>query len=91
VGRIRIFGRERRVPRLAEVVRAGPLVALVIVVLGPRYLPNADWRTFVREEIPNISVLLGAIVVAWTKPYWVHATIVLAMLGYTVWDYLPNG
>lgn len=66
------------------------LVALVIVVLGPRYLPNADWPTFIREEIPNGLFLGGAIILARTKRYWVHAVIVLAMLGYTVWDYFPQ-
>ena len=67
------------------------LVALVIVVLGPRYLPNADWLTFMREEVPNFAFLFGAIILVWTKRYGVHAAIVVAMLGYTVWDYLPQG
>lgn len=67
------------------------LLALTIVVLGPRYLPNAHWPTFVREQVPNFAFLGGAIILAWTKRYWVHATIVIAMLGYTLWDYLPQG
>lgn len=67
------------------------LVALVIVVLGPRYLPNVDWWTFLKEEIPNLTVLGGAIILARTKRYWLHALIVTAMLGYTAWDYLPQG
>jgi hypothetical protein len=67
------------------------LVVLVIVVLGPRYLPNTDWQTFVREEIPNFAFLLGAIILARTSRYWVHVAIVMIMLGYTVWNYLPHG
>ena len=67
-------------------------VALTIIVLGPRYyLPEADWPTFLREEIPNFAFLFGAVILARTKRYWVHAAIVIAMLGYTVWDYLPQG
>lgn len=67
------------------------LMALTIVVLGPRYHPNADWGTFIREEIPNFLFLGGSIILALTKRSWVHEVIVLAMLGYTVWDYLPQG
>lgn len=67
------------------------LVALVIVVLGPRYLPNADWLTFLREEVPNFLFFVGAIILAWTRRYWVHVVIVMPMLGYTIWDYLPQG
>ena len=67
------------------------LVLFVIVVLGPRYLPNADWPTFMREEIPNFAFLIGAIILVWTKRYWVHAAIVVTMLAYTIWDYLPQG
>ena len=67
------------------------LIALVIIVLGPRYQPNANWPTFLEEEIPNFAFLVGAIILAWTKRYWMHAAIVIAMLGYTVWDYLPQG
>jgi len=67
------------------------LVALVIVVLGPRYHPDTDWWTFVRDEIPNFAFLLGSIILAWTERYWVHVAIVMIMLGSTVWDYLPHG
>jgi len=67
------------------------LMALTIVVLGPRYHPNADWETFIKYEIPNFLFLGGSIILAWTKRSRVHAVIVLAMLGYTVWDYLPQG
>jgi hypothetical protein len=67
------------------------LIALTIVVLGRRYHPNADWLSFARVEIPNFAFLLGTIILAWTKRYWVHVAIVMAMLGYTVWDYLPQG
>lgn len=67
------------------------LVALAIVVLGNRYQPNSDWPAFLRYELANLLILLGAIILIWTKRYWVHVAIVLLMLGDTIWDYLPHG
>jgi hypothetical protein len=66
------------------------LLALAIVILGPRYTHGFDIMVIAKEQVANIVLLALAIALIFVRRPWFHALAIAYIVGSTAWDYLTG-
>ncbi|HEX6742054.1 MAG TPA: hypothetical protein VF079_09725 [Sphingomicrobium sp.] len=67
------------------------LLALAIVILGPRYTGGVHIAAIAKEQAANIILLTLALALIFVRRPWFHTVAIVYIVGLTAWDYLTTG